>query len=427
MRTILVCVSSFDGHVTPMLAVVRALVEAGCRVRVLTGEGYAPAVEATGAEFIPLPPDAQSSPERVAAGKQHADGDRRSGVSHLITALRLSFLDQMPSQFRVVRELVTNDPVDAIVTDLTMFGVAALSRLPSRQRPPIIACGIVPVVLLSRDTAPPPFGILPNSTPLGRLRNRLLNVAVRHVVLGGIQRSFDDTTRSLTGRPLGDFFFDWVRGAELFAQFTVQSFEYPRSDAPANLHFLGPMRHRPAGALPGWWTQLDPARPVVLVTQGTIANLDFEELILPALRGLGAEDVNVVVTTGRRPVELLGNLPANTWAAEFIDYSLLMPHVDVLVTNGGYGSILAALERGVPIVTSGESEDKKETGARVQWAGVGVNLRTSAPREEQIRDAVREVLTAPDYRERALEVARDIKSAPGAEGLLPLIEDLLAT
>ena len=49
---------------------------------------------------------------------------------------------------------------------------------------------------------------------------------------------------------------DAGRHAEHLVQFTVPSFEYPRSDAPANLHFAGPLSctgfdGRPAGLVAG--------------------------------------------------------------------------------------------------------------------------------------------------------------------------------
>ena len=42
------------------------------------------------------------------------------------------------------------------------------------------------------------------------------------------------------------------RRADAVVQFTVPSFEYPRSDAPASLHFVGPLsRHRLTGSATG--------------------------------------------------------------------------------------------------------------------------------------------------------------------------------
>ena len=63
----------------------------------------------------------------------------------------------------------------------------------------------------------------------------------------------------------------------------------------------------------------------------------------------------------------------------FIPHDRLLPHVDVMVTNGGYGGVQQALANGVPLVVAGDSEDKPEVAARVHWSGTGVNLRTGRP------------------------------------------------
>ena len=57
----------------------------------------------------------------------------------------------------------------------------------------------------------------------------------------------------------------------------------------------------------------------------------------------------------------------------------LLPHVDAMVTNGGYGGVQQALAHGVPLVVAGDSEDKPEVAARVQWSGAGINLHTGRP------------------------------------------------
>ena len=67
-----------------------------------------------------------------------------------------------------------------------------------------------------------------------------------------------------------------------------------------------------------------------------------------------------------------------------------MPHVDLLLTNGGYGSIQIALAHGVPVVAIGKTEEKPEIANRVNYAGVGIGLKVLIPTETQIRDAVRD-------------------------------------
>jgi UDP:flavonoid glycosyltransferase YjiC (YdhE family) len=192
--------------------------------------------------------------------------------------------------------------------------------------------------------------------------------------------------------------------------------------------FIGPViRASPRVAeLPAWWDELERGLPVVHVSQGTVANEDFEELVLPTMRALADHHVLVVVSTGGAPVDVLGPLPPNVRAAEFLPYGDLMPKVRVFVTNGGYGGLHFALGHGVPIVVAGDTEDKMETTRRVEWSGVGVNLRTGKPTEAQIGAAVERVLSERRFRERALALRAEIASAPGVQGLERIVEKLVA-
>jgi len=99
----------------------------------------------------------------------------------------------------------------------------------------------------------------------------------------------------------------------------------------------------------------------------------------------------------------------------------------VLVTNGGYGGLHHAMHHGVPIVIAGDSEDKVETSARVQYARVGVNLRTGRPTPDAIRAAVLTILSDPGYAARARRVGEAISTASGAAGLVDDIERMLST
>jgi UDP:flavonoid glycosyltransferase YjiC (YdhE family) len=147
---------------------------------------------------------------------------------------------------------------------------------------------------------------------------------------------------------------------------------------------------------------------VVLVTQGTVAT-NSDQLIAPTLRALANEDLLVIATTGGKPVDSVNvhPLPANARVETFLSYHHLMPHVDAMVTNAGYGSVQLALAHGIPLVAAGGTEEKPEICARIAWRGVGINLKTKTPGEERIRDAVRRVLNDPRYRMQAQEVQAD--------------------
>lgn len=176
------------------------------------------------------------------------------------------------------------------------------------------------------------------------------------------------------------FYMDAFSLADRYLQPTVPSFEYPRSDLPDSVRFVGPMLPPPTTRFepPAWWGELDGGRPVVHVTQGTLATADFGRLIAPTLTALEHDDVLVVVTTAGRPSSAIrAALPANARVAEYLPYDHLLPKVDVMVTNGGYGGVQYALAHGVPLIVAGATEDKPEIAARVAFAGVGVNMRTA--------------------------------------------------
>ena len=72
-------------------------------------------------------------------------------------------------------------------------------------------------------------------------------------------------------------------------------------------------------------------------TQGTVQT-DPRDVILPSVYGLTGDDVLVIVTTGGRQVESIGNgaTPSNVRVSRFIPYTEIMPYASVLVSNGGY-------------------------------------------------------------------------------------------
>ena len=107
-------------------------------------------------------------------------------------------------------------------------------------------------------------------------------------------------------------------------------------------------------------------------------------------------------------------------------FEWLLPRVNALVTNGGYGSVNQAMSFGIPLVTAGMTEDKADVNARVAWSGVGINLATNAPTQEALRDAVRTVLDRPAYRLRALRMADQFAGIDTRSKILSIISQVVA-
>ena len=178
---------------------------------------------------------------------------------------------------------------------------------------------------------------------------------------------------------------------------------------------------------PSWWNELDGDRPVVHVTQGTVDNADLSRLLEPTIEALGGEDVIVVATTGGRDVaDVKIPLPSNTHVAEFIPHDVLLPKVDVMVSNGGYGAVQRALCAGVPLVVAGDTEDKPEVAARVGWSGAGINLRTGAPTRRALRNAISAVLHNPHYRNCARNLQTAFAQRDGVAEIALLLDEVIA-
>jgi UDP:flavonoid glycosyltransferase YjiC (YdhE family) len=347
-----------------------------------------------------------------------------------VFGLKHFFADLMADQAGGLRDILRGFPADVILTDSMFCGTLPLLLGPRHARPAILGIGISALALTSADTAC--FGTAqpPPTTAMARARNAMATKFMQQSMLGGVQKYFNETLARLGCAPLPMFLLDALGCLpDLYLQLTSQAFEYPRSDLPPTIRFVGPLLAPPAADFtpPGWWGDLDGSRPVVLVTQGTLANEDLAQLVGPTLTGLAGEDVIAVATTGGPPVEAIpAALPQNARAAVFLPYDRLLPKVDVLVTNGGYGSVNYALSLGVPLVVAGDSEEKPEIAARVAWTGAGINLGTGQPTPQQIRDAVRQVLTDPRYRQRARALQADFARHDARSEVAAIVEQLAA-
>jgi UDP:flavonoid glycosyltransferase YjiC (YdhE family) len=427
-RRFLVCSTPAQGHAAPTLAIARRLVADGHDVVFFTTAHYRDRVTAVGARFVALAPE-DDTHDLMMADPAREDTSRR-GIRGLKDDLRRIFLDPMPGQFGGILEILHTFPADAVVADVMFLGAFPLALRPRATRPAVVCIGVSPLATTSRATAPFGLALQPGTSPLSRLRNTALNWTTEHIVLRDIQQLAQRRLAQTGAPPIAGYFIDHpTKVVDAYLQATVAGFEYPRPNLPDSVRFVGPLLPQPAVGFdrPVWWEELHAERPVVHVTQGTLDNADLHRLLIPAAAALGEEDLLVVATTGGPdPAPLRAGLPANVRLERFIPHDLLLPHVDVMITNGGYGGVQQALAHGVPLVVAGDSEEKPEVAARVRWSGTGIDLRTGKPSPRQLADAVRRILAEPAFGDRAsalqAEIARTRPLDTVTEVLLTLAE-----
>ena len=422
---ILMAATPAIGHVNPLLAVARIFIAHGHEVVFQAASVFRGKVEQTGATFQPFLPGADLDLRDVDA----VFPERKNlapGPEMLRFDFEKVFIDPLVPQHETLRLTLRDWPADVIIADDTYYGTIPMLMGSPLERPTIVHCGTTCLFTERDDGACPVLGLLPATTDAKRREYADIRAGVDAAVLGPVKQAFDARLAALGLPPLPVAFLGATAMlADLYLQPTVPSFEYPsRVISSIPLHFVG-MLPQPNfdTPLPSWADDIDGTKRVVLVTQGTVANHDLGQLMAPTLAALADEpDVLVVATTCGRPLDAIpGPIPANARLSTFLPFDWLLPKVDALVTNGGYGTVSQALKLGIPLVVAGATEDKAEVSARVAWSGAGVNLATNTPTTEAVRDAVRRVLDAPEYQERMAAMAQEFKQYDTEADIIRLV------
>ena len=140
-------------HVVPMLSVARHLSSIGHSIIFLSGTLFRDQAVALGFRFVPLSGKAnfnylrmdEEFPERAAA---------KPGPEAINAECRYTGIDPIPEQYRTIRQILTESPVDLVVTEVYFLGVFPLLLGPRDARPPILTFGVLPLILSSRDVSP---------------------------------------------------------------------------------------------------------------------------------------------------------------------------------------------------------------------------------------------------------------------------------
>lgn len=415
---------TFFSHLEKITPLASGLISLGYPITFVTGSEFQSKIEALGATFERLDgPDSLFLPQDLEEWFAMPPGvDKET-----FPALK-SFIDAIPAQKDTIQRVLkrTRDVYGPqqpliVISDFSLLGLAPVVYGGPGIRPDAaIGIGLSTLSLESADTMPwnsglPP-SIAPNATAIhaaaqaedaDRPSNIKLNTALKAQLSSlGVKRPVDE---------LPSFGGMMSTMWDHLLPLGVPEFEYPRSDLRANVSYLGFPQAVGIGAeyqrLPDWWDDIAEAKKqgkkIIAVSQGS-AYPELNNLIYPTLEALkGREDVLVAASlVVKEPSEVEVIVPENVRVAKFVPFDVLLSQVDVLITAGGFGSVLQALRHGVPMILSGVTQEKPHIGGLVTWTGVGVNLAVDAPGLATIAEAVEKVLGDPSYGIKAREMSR---------------------
>ncbi len=216
----------------------------------------------------------------------------------------------------------------------------------------------------------------------------------------------------------------------LYLSFAPPSFEDPAYALPSTSHTLRfvPFDQSDNEGLPAWVQHLPP-HPTVYVSLGTAkpsaAPGICPELFQAIIHSVCEQPVNVIVTVGRaQDPAALGPQAPNVHLERYIPQTLLFPYCDLVITHGGYNTVLAALSVGLPLVVIPIAADLPDNAARCAALCVGRVVQPDERTTQAIHAAAREVLGQATYRENARRICNEIQTLPGPEYGVALLKRL---
>ncbi|WP_157134724.1 glycosyltransferase [Sphingomonas sp. PAMC 26605] len=421
MRIILAATPA-TGHLDPVLGIAHLLRRHGHETLVLTGSAFRERVQATGAGFAALPPDGDCLCD---IGTGLADHTRLGRGAALAAELDRAFVKPMVGQFRALASLIDSYRPDGVIADHLFLGAVPLMLSPPATRPFVASCGVTFLGLPREDGLPHGFGLSSAQDPAARAAEQALVTPQTEAAFGSVQARFVSTLQAIGVKPRGSFLDVAAQHADIFWQGGLPELDYPRANLPTHIRHIGLWPAVPQRVeLPDWAERLADGRRLILVTQGTVANGDLEQLLLPTLRALAHRNDLIVIgaTGGRDPTGII--VPDNARLAANLPLDWVLPHVHALVSNGGFGTVLLALACGVPMVIAGESEDKREIAARIASSGAGLDLRTARPNQADISAGVEALLEANSpHRRAAHAIANGFARCHGDAIILESLEE----
>ncbi|EHK23779.1 glycosyltransferase family 1 protein [Trichoderma virens Gv29-8] len=405
-----------------MQAVAQALVDRGHEVVWLASEDNKARVEATGATFV--------ATRAIAAVDAPLARENATGI------LDRQFNRQgsrILAQVADCRAILAEFPADALLVDVFPYGARALEEL--GEIPIYATLGVIPFYTSGPAAPMPVSGESPPTSWLGLINNGLRQLVYRWILLPLFLTPLLNKQRNELGLkdlPYGEPPECFTYSPYLHIQASCSTLEFsldPNSEQHKNkITYVGPLvRPSPSTSiqLPSWWNDVVSHSRVVGITQGTLA-MNPTSLIIPSVRALKDNStlLLVVVSPHGGEVEAQVGHADNVRYADWLPYHLLLPQLCLLITNGGYGSITQALSHGVPLVCAGQSEDKKDTAARVTWCGAGIDLRTDNPTPRQVEAAAKKILLDGSYSERAKLLGNELNELGGAQKAAESLEEL---
>ncbi len=118
----------------------------------------------------------------------------------------------------------------------------------------------------------------------------------------------------------------------------------------------------------------------------------------------------------------LGSLPANVHVERFVPQSLLLQHCDLVVSHAGFGTVLGAMQHGVPMVLACLAADHWYNAERCAELGLARVVGRGAQSAQGLSSLVRGALADDELQAGAAAMKAAFADLPDVSEAVPLLE-----
>ena len=419
MSRFLLTVWPLGTHLNPFLSVALALRQRGHEVAFYTGAAVIDAVRTQGFRCFPF--QAVDDARVGQAFRDLASGSwRPSRWQELM-------LGTVPEQLRDLEDVWKSWKPDVVVCDMAMWGpILVLHEL--KAVPVALLSHVASCILPGPEHPVPGMNWLLKGTPLRLIADPVAWI-MRTASLA-VPRAANRLRQGWGLPPLSGTVTEFTGTLPLYLVPGTPAFDGARRDLPPSVRYVGPClldkdRDQPVAI---WISTVARDVPRVMVWEGSLYP-EKPVLLQMAARGLANLPLNVVLITGegRSVASLnLGPLAPNIRIQKWTPLIDVLHVADVLVAGGDSETVMASLERKLPMVLVPTILDQPEMSWLVSKAGAGLRIPRWKCSPKRLAAAVSRVLTEPQFRDNAARLSDDFREYTGADLAARLLEKMTA-
>jgi UDP:flavonoid glycosyltransferase YjiC (YdhE family) len=320
---ILFASQAVDGHFNPMTGVAMRLKDHGHDVRWYTGPVLTSRLQGMGIPLLPFQRAIEHRADNL--NELYPERARLRGPRAIGFDAEKIFASNVSNFFEDIRELGQTFTFDVVVADSTMFIHRFVSHLLGK---PVVNFVVMPN--MESDPMVPPlfFGFRPPRHPVEKAVQAAAGALSDKVILRPAGLSYRRQLAVYGQSPphKAKLVDEPYRCSAATIQTGPESLDFPRRDVNPTVHYVGALLpyRAPGAAGPAEAEQWPRTyKSTLVITQGTIDNLDQNKLIVPALEALKDLDALLIVATGGRGTAALQAryLQPNIVVRDYVDFA----------------------------------------------------------------------------------------------------------